>query len=151
MKRLAVKLKKSRIARLTAGICAALVLLIGAVYLYYHNPIKYPIPCVLHELTGLYCPGCGAGRASYAILHGRFAEAFSFNPLMTVVLPLIVIYVAARVIDWVLTGENHIDSKINVKMLTWLLGIILVYGVIRNIPVFPFTLLAPGGIAQLIN
>ena len=28
-----------------------------------------PFPCVFHKLTGLYCPGCGAGRALSALLH----------------------------------------------------------------------------------
>ena len=107
-------------------------------------------PCLMRTVLGLYCPGCGAGRACYSILHGQFLEAFCYNPLMTVLLPLIGLYIAARMVDWVVTGGNHIDRKINVKFLTWVLVIVVVYGVLRNIPVFPFTLLAPEGLWQIL-
>ena len=70
---------------------------------------------------------------------------------MTVMLPLNGLFIAARLIDWAVTGGNHIDRKISIRMLTWILGIVLVYGVVRNIPVFPFTLLAPGGLAEFIR
>ena len=94
--------------------------------------------------TGLYCPGCGAGRACYSILHLRFADAFCYNLLMTIMLPLIGLYIAVRAVDWVITGGNHIDRKISAKALLGLLVLILIYGILRNIPVFPFTLLARG-------
>ena len=41
-------------------------------YLYAHDPHQpgaYPA-CVLHALTGLYCPGCGGTRAAYDLVHG---------------------------------------------------------------------------------
>src|ERR1035437_4948003 len=42
----------------------------GAV-LFFFDPAKhgfYPI-CLFHSLTGLNCPGCGATRAAYQLLH----------------------------------------------------------------------------------
>lgn len=137
-------------ARLGLSACAAALACAGALYLYFMGPGNIPLICVFHEVTGLYCPGCGAGRACYSILHGQFLEAFCYNPLMTVLLPLIGLYIAARMVDWVVTGGNHIDRKINVKFLTWVLVIVVVYGVLRNIPVFPFTLLAPEGLWQIL-
>ena len=38
--------------------------------------------CPFYELTGLYCPGCGSGRAVTALLHGRVGAAFRWNPLV---------------------------------------------------------------------
>ena len=137
------RIRQSWKARLGLSACAAALACAGALYLYFMGPGNIPLICVFHEVTGLYCPGCGAGRACYSILHGQFLEAFCYNPLMTVLLPLIGLYIAARMVDWVVTGGNHIDRKINVKFLTWVLVIVVVYGVLRNIPVFPFTLLAP--------
>lgn len=121
----------------------------GALYLYYHSPYEYPLPCVYHLLTGLYCPGCGAGRACYFLLHGQIAEAFSYNPLMVIFLPFFGVYVFVRVADWVITGKNHVDEKMNIKLLLGILVVIFLYGVVRNIPVFPLTLLAPGGLEQI--
>ena len=35
--------------------------------------------CIVKSLTGWQCPGCGITRATHAVLHGRFAEALSYN------------------------------------------------------------------------
>lgn len=142
--------RQNRQARLGMAICAAAAACAGAVYLFFHDPHSYPLPCVFNLVTGLYCPGCGTGRASYSILHGRFVDAFCYNPLMMILLPLIGLYIAARTVDWVITGGNHIDKKINMKFLTGVLVVVLIYGVLRNIPVFPFTLLAPGGLWKIM-
>lgn len=141
-------LNKSRAARGAVLALLAASAGCGAIYLYYHDPYRYPLPCLFYLITGFYCPGCGAGRACYSILHGKILDAFCYNPLMTILLPLIGLYIAARAIDWWLTGGNHIDRKISVKMLVWVLVIILIYGVVRNIPLFPFELLAPGGMVK---
>ena len=52
--------------------------------------------------------------------------------------------------DWVITGGNHIDKKISVRLLVVVLILVVLYGVLRNIPVYPFTLLAPGGMAEIL-
>ena len=96
-------LRKKKSLRILIVAGAAIAALAGAVYLYFHNPHSYPLPCVFYSLTGFYCPGCGAGRASYSLLHGRFLDAFCYNPVMTVLLPLLALYVAARAIDWAIT------------------------------------------------
>lgn len=147
---MAGRIRESWKARLGLAACAAAAAGAAALYLYLFTPQGIPLVCVFHSITGLYCPGCGAGRACYSILHGRFLDAFCYNPLMTVMLPLIGLYIAARVVDWVITGGNHIDRKINVKFLTGVLIAVVIYGVLRNIPVFPFTLLAPGGLWQIL-
>lgn len=147
---MAGRIRESRKARLGLAACAAAAAGAAALYLYLFTPQGVPLVCIFHSITGLYCSGCGAGRACYSILHGRFLDAFCYNPLMTVLLPLIGLYIAARVVDWIITGGNHIDRKINVKFLTGVLIAVVIYGVLRNIPVFPFTLLAPGGFWQIL-
>lgn len=141
-------LRKKKSLRILIVAGAAIAALAGAVYLYFHNPHSYP-PCVFYSLTGFYCPGCGAGRASYSLLHGRFLDAFCYNPVMTVLLPLLALYVAARAIDWAITGGDHIDQKISVKFVAGILIFVLLFGIVRNIPVYPFNLLVPGGLFEL--
>ena len=143
-----IRTKRSVRAALLLG--AAAVFAAGALYLYFHDPYQYPLPCIIKLLTGLYCPGCGAGRACFSILHGKFFDAFCYNPLLVILLPFAGGYIAARGIDWAVTGGNHIDGKISIKLLLAVLIIILVYGILRNIPIFPFSLLAPGGIKQIL-
>lgn len=144
--------KKVREALQTRRSARVTVILIGigiagtaAIYLYFHNPHQYPLPCLFHIITGLYCPGCGAGRASYSILHGRFYDAFRYNPVYVILIPFLGIYIAARAIDWVLTGGNHVDRKINPKILYVILVLVIGFGVVRNLPLYPFTLLVSGG------
>ena len=144
------RFRESRKARIAVIVCAAAAACAAALYLYFSTPQDVPLVCVFNSVTGLYCPGCGTGRACYSILHGRFLDAFCYNPLMAVLLPLIGLYVAVRSADWVITGGNHIDRRISVKFLIGVLVVIFVYGVLRNIPAFPFTLLAPGGFAQIL-
>lgn len=36
--------------------------------------------CIFHEITGLYCPGCGGTRAFFALLHGHPILSFMYNP-----------------------------------------------------------------------
>jgi hypothetical protein len=58
--------------------------IIGGWVLYTFPPVTtafYP-QCTFRQLTGFDCPGCGSTRALHALLHGRFAEAFRFNPLL---------------------------------------------------------------------
>lgn len=40
------------------------------------------IPCVFHEITGLYCPGCGGTRAVKALLLGEIRLSFFYHPLV---------------------------------------------------------------------
>ena len=40
------------------------------------------LQCPFYALTGLYCPGCGSGRAAYALLHGHLAASFRYQPLL---------------------------------------------------------------------
>lgn len=74
--------------RVIAGIGLPLFVLIGAWVLY---TFGNPLICVFYKLTGLYCPGCGSGRASAALLHLDFAAAFKHNLLYVLLLPFMCI------------------------------------------------------------
>src|ERR1700722_17860564 len=52
----------------------------------------YP-QCLLYNTTGIYCAGCGATRAMYALLHGRVLDALHDNVLFIAALPLL-LYIA---------------------------------------------------------
>jgi hypothetical protein len=48
--------------------------------------VDVPI-CPLAGLLGWPCPGCGLTRAGLALLHGQFAVAWRFHPLVYLVVP----------------------------------------------------------------
>lgn len=43
---------------------------------------KLLLPCILHEVTGLYCPGCGGTRAFMHLLHGDIGQSLHYHPLV---------------------------------------------------------------------
>lgn len=129
--------------RIAAVILITAVVSVCGALLYRFLYIKgVGLKCIFFELTGFYCPGCGMGRASLCLLRGDFFEALKNNPFIFLLI-LIGIYIFARLIDWAATGKNHIDKYIPPRLLMAIFIILAVYGVLRNIPFYPFTMLTP--------
>ena len=99
-------------------------------------------PCMFYSATGWFCPGCGITRCLHALVHGDLAHAFSMNPLLLALLPF-----APLLAGWHLGWRPHWLQRLTgvaARPLPWL-ALVLVYWVARNLPWYPFTLLAPGG------
>lgn len=90
------------------------------------------VPCVFHELTGLYCPGCGITRVALSVLRLDWIQAFRYNPLVFILLPLYAIYFV--------THRKNMTLIAHVIM-TVMLILTLIFGLLRNIPTFDW--LAP--------
>lgn len=110
------------------------VALAGAGMLYALDPETSRLfpPCPSRWLTGWHCPGCGTLRALHQLLNGNLVAALSFNPLAVLSMPLLA-WMSVRP-PWVM--HRHAPWVV--------LGVVTAYGVLRNIPVWPLTLLAPG-------
>ena len=120
------------------------ILLAGTLFLYYHNPKDgLGLVCPIYTLTGYYCPGCGAGRACYAILHMQFYQAFRYNPLLVLILPWLILYYLICWIQWLICGREKLSVNIPLWIPMTVLIMMLIYGIVRNIGVYPFTVLAP--------
>ncbi|WP_209972330.1 DUF2752 domain-containing protein [Paenibacillus eucommiae] len=105
----------------------------GFLYLKVWLPVtNIAIPCVFHEVTGLYCPGCGITRAALSLLRLDFVQAFRYNPLVFILLPLYVIYFIAKKKQMRLVSNG---------IMTIMLILTLAFGLLRNIPMFDW--LAP--------
>ena len=100
-------------------------------------------PCWFYKLTGLHCPGCGTGRAAVAVLNGDLALAFRNQPLMMILIPFVFYYLLKVYIAYVFGRDVLPFFKIGTKFAIGLLIVILLYWVLRNIPIAPFTYLAP--------
>ena len=98
--------------------------------------------CPLYELTGYACPGCGLTRGFHALFHGDVMTALDFNALIPV-WALIIAYV------WVSRALHAIRGKglpmwpTNPKFLWTFFVVLFAFGVLRNIPVYPLTVLFP--------
>jgi hypothetical protein len=99
------------------------------------NPARSQLfpPCPFHWVTGLYCPGCGSLRALHALLHGQMLTAFRMNPLMLLSMPVLGLLVLR-------------PTTASRPWVAWTaFAVLLGYGIVRNIPGWPFHLLAPPG------
>lgn len=98
--------------------------------------------CFFHEATGLNCPGCGGTRAVLALFHGRFAEALHDNVLVVALIPLMA-WTLWRVAVLAWTGV-WVPPRIRDQRLTVPIAVLIVaFFVLRNVPLWPFSLLAP--------
>ena len=112
-----------------------LILLIS--YLYLGNKLNVYINCPIKEITGLYCPGCGITRMLQAILQLNFYQAFRYNPLLFISLPFFIFFT----IEGIITKKDPLYNKIPNKILITIIIIFIIYGILRNLPLFDF--LAP--------
>ena len=99
--------------------------------------------CLLRRLTGLHCPGCGMTRALHALLHGDFFAAFRFNPVGMILLPVILSGVLLEWFAWLRGKPLPFSLRTSVRGAWAIAALMLLFGVLRNIPVWPFNLLAP--------
>ena len=98
--------------------------------------------CPLHALTGLWCPLCGSTRAVHAFMTGHLRDALHDNVLVFVAAP-VVVYLW---VSWLLsaTGRRPLPAlRWNTTTTVIVAAVMLMYGVLRNVPVHPFSGLAP--------
>ncbi len=134
-------MRRNRAIVLALGMIPVFLL---AMVLYQAGPSATWFPgCLFHRFTGLDCPGCGMTRAAHASLHGRFGEAFRFNPVGMVLFSAALLGLGLELIGWVRGNALSVRFRIGRRGAWWIFGILMVFWVLRNIPFWPFTLLAP--------
>ena len=118
-----------------------------AFYFYFFDPSEKEnifVSCTFKGLTGLDCSGCGGQRAIHHLLHFEFGQALRFNAFFVLLLPylsLLLYYELRRI--WNIPKPNNFFTSN--KMLWIFLISLLIFGILRNLPWYPFTLLAPPG------
>lgn len=130
-------------------ILTCVVIFIACRIVYKIDPSETPVtpPCSLRYFTGIYCPGCGMTRALHAAFHFRFYEAFLYNLLW----PLIVIFILTSFYIWfyfLITGKNPFipfNKFFKKHSYVGYIAVIILFAfwILRNIPVYPFIMLAP--------
>ena len=135
------KIAQPKISPANARFTAVVLVAAGmgaAAMVYFFNPSEhgfYPV-CQFHRLTGLNCPGCGATRAFYALLHGNFSTALRDNALFVVGLAMVAARGGWFGLNWLRGRPNGVffPSRFLIP-LTVIMG---VFGVLRNLPAFSF-------------
>lgn len=122
----------------TVVLVIALVGAVGVVVLWLDWP-----KCLFFQFTGMHCPGCGMTRAAHACLRGDVVAALRFNPLLMTALPVAGVVGAWHLAGWLWGRPMPWRVRIGRRLgWTWL-GVLVLFWILRNIPQWPFTLLAP--------
>src|SRR5271170_888937 len=121
-----------------AGIVLGATAIGAGAVVFFFNPSThgfYPA-CLFHQLTGLNCPGCGATRATYELLHGHLLRALHDNALFVLLLAALAIW-SAR---FVFRKRQNPNAILNVPPGFWwtFLGVAIIFTILRNQPVFSF-------------
>ena len=94
-----------------------LILLAAAVFLAFIfwvtgiSPNKLLLPCLFHEITGLYCPGCGGTRALVKLLQGDIRASLYYHPLVLYGGALYVWYMLSNTIQYLTRSRCAIAMK----------------------------------------
>ncbi|WP_372793505.1 DUF2752 domain-containing protein [Lutibacter sp.] len=115
-----------------------------AILYFFVNPsdVNFFPKCPLYLTTGIYCPGCGSQRATHQLLQFNLIGVLQQNVLY---------FFGILILGYhgMITGLNLYFKKsiynyiYHPKTPIIILVIIIIYWVLRNIPYYPFTILAP--------
>ncbi len=113
----------------------------ASAFLYAVDPNRHAVypQCLLYNATGIYCAGCGATRALYALLHGRTLEALHDNALLVAALPLILYLVGTHALTaWRANAwpQIFIDERRLMPRVIAIFALMLAFAVVRNLPGF---------------
>ena len=118
----------------------------GLFYLYsFYNPSQHSffVPCPFKYATGLNCPGCGSQRAIHQLLHLNIGAAFKLNPLLVLSLPLLFAGLGIKVWNYLFNTKYRVKLFYSNLFIYSFFIITILFWIFRNIPYYPFTLLAP--------
>jgi len=116
------------------AVLLAMLVLGGVTLVFFFDPAQTPFypQCAFHRLTGLNCPGCGATRGLYALLHGHWRQAWQDNALFLLTLAALSVRGAWLGLLW--ARQRPVPSLIPTwSLIPWLL-LAMVFGVVRNLP-----------------
>jgi len=123
-----------------------LVLIGFGVYFYQNNPTAGEgvfLRCPSNLIFGIHCPGCGTQRALHHLLHLEIGAALRYNALFVLFFPVMIYGLFLMVYNIIFGTKKTIPFLTNQVVIIGLLVFVLLFGILRNVSVYPFTLLSP--------
>ena len=115
----------------------AIIIAIGLIYIIFNSLTGIGIPCMFHALTGLNCPGCGVSRMIISIVHLDFESAFRYNAALFVLSPVFLGLAISIIVKYIKTGSQKLNKGQSAVVYA-LIVLLLLFGIIRNLPCFNF-------------
>jgi hypothetical protein len=92
-------------------------------------------------MTGLWCPGCGSARVLHDLAHGNLRAACGHNILIVLSAPFLLVWGIAAL--WRGLRHNLAPPAAPTGAALIVLVVVIACMIARNLPWWPFTLLAP--------
>jgi hypothetical protein len=114
----------------------------AAVYMKFFYEPGHGINCFTYKVFGIYCMGCGSTRQLYYALDGQIKKAFYYNVACVIIYPAYA-YMYYLLLRWAfadkLPGQKH------AYVLAAVAVALIIYMILRNIPLKVFDVLRPAG------
>lgn len=107
-------------------------LAVGLVYLIWVRATGWGIPCPIHTVTGLECPGCGITRMLTALSRGDWASARAANAGLFYLSPFLALFLGRALWLW-LTGRSANTPALRAAGVG-LAAFLVAWGLFRNLP-----------------
>jgi hypothetical protein len=125
-----------------------LVAMLGLGFVAFNNPVDQAVlpRCPTEQFLGVYCPGCGATRATHHLLQGRPGTSWGYNPLFVVLGVPLIVWTLVALACHACTGRRFRRMRLPAAVGWGVLVLMLGYSVARNLPGERFEPLRPSAV-----
>ena len=96
-------------------------------------------PCLMHAITGWYCPGCGGTRSVMFLLTGHPMMSFIYHPLVLYTAIVIAYMLLRHLFDMIRTKSFRTQKKYFRTSMLWVALLITVINfLVKNIALVIF-------------
>ena len=96
-------------------------------------------PCLMHAITGWYCPGCGGTRSVMFLLTGHPMMSFIYHPLVLYTAIVIAYMLLRHLFDMIRTKSFRTQKKYFRTSMLWVaLLITIINFLVKNISLIVF-------------
>lgn len=113
------------------GIVGVVVLFAFAGMILQRMDIIPNMPCIVHDIFRIYCPGCGGTRAIFALLKGNVVESIYSNPAIVLGTTLVLYYEVGVLLTLIKRNGKRYYSTSIVPIVIFVI-IVMVFAVVRN-------------------
>lgn len=114
-------------------ILAAIAIVIAALFALFPEVFaSFRFPCMFHEITGLYCPGCGGTRAVKALVERHPFKSFLYNPIVIYGVVMYLWFMGSQLLERLTNGK--VKGLMYRHLYLWIaLAIVIINCLVRNI------------------
>jgi len=118
-------------------------LLACGIFIVFINPALrlFKPHCIIREITGFYCAGCGMTTGFYSLINGDFAGASERNLLIVTLFPAALFYLVSRKLIFKNIGKYKYSY--DKFIIIFFILAVVIFTICRNISIPEFDILRP--------